>query len=66
MMNQGYIPPGQVTRRDYFSIPADFPPLPEGTMPHESCTRDNPVAVHQKTGDLYQLREGKWLLGDRS
>lgn len=55
-----------VTRRDYFEILADLPKLPEGAMPHPSCTRENPIAIHQRTGDLYHVRNGSWVLGDRA
>jgi len=63
-MNQAY-DPRRVVRQDYFDIQAELPRLPEGAMPHESCTRENPIAVHRKTGELYHIQDGRWVLGDR-
>lgn len=64
MMSQGH-KYGQPEREDFYDILRRLSPLPEGTKPHESCTRDNPIIVHEKTGEFYTLSHGAWRLADK-
>ena len=52
-------------RKDYFDILKDLPPLPDGTEPLPPFSRENPVIIDVKTGDLYYLNNRAWRLADK-